>query len=255
MYATFQKNIKILLVIISSVILCHILLEKNVLAVDHFADGNTTEVKDQNVPADSYFGGSDSATGTVQVLSTNLTITTQNLARNPLDNIFGGGRSDPATQNTVTGDVNLIINNTDANQAIGGSFNDGSLVTIGGSVYLTINNSTFTTGVYGGSIPQALGDVAQINGSIHMNLNQVTTPTLFGAGNATGPAPNRIPIGGDVNIAINESQITNIWLTSQNDDIHISGNATLTTSNSRIDFIYGTENSNIHGGLNIYIYR
>lgn len=220
-------------------------------AIEHFANGVPTVVRDVNAPADSYFGGSDSAAGPNPIASTHLTIsTTQGFGRNALEFIVGGslanGNGNPAV---INGDVFLFVENTNTrNSIIGGSIANATPVTIGGSIFMTLRNVTAGDPIFGGSIDanyfaqQQPNEDQLVGGNINVDLENVMAPAFYGVGYANGVVPinvlNRnfsVAVQGDITTNISDSTIADVMLGSAvATDMAVGGNGTINVTNSTI---------------------
>ncbi|OMQ04346.1 hypothetical protein BW722_03500 [Lawsonia intracellularis] len=225
-------------------------------AIEHFANGVPTEVQDVNVPADSYFGGADSAAAPNPIASTHLTIsTTQGFGRNALEFIVGGslanGNGNPAN---INGNIFLTVENTNAQCIVGGSLANAADVAIGGSISLTLRNVTTADPIFGGSVDAAFFNRQQPNqnqlvaGSINVHLENVIAPRFVGAGYANGVVPvnvlNRnflVAVQEDINLTVSNSTLQGIMLGSIfGTNMAIGGNGTINITNSTVGDISGS---------------
>ncbi|AGC50069.1 autotransporter outer membrane beta-barrel domain-containing protein [Lawsonia intracellularis] len=229
-------------------------------AVEHFANGVPTVVQDVNVPADSYFGGADSAVGPNPIASTHLTIsTTQGFGQNALEFVVGGslanGNGNPAN---INGDIVLIVENTNTqNSIIGGSMANAAPVTIGGSIFMTLRNVTAVDPIFGGSVDvrffaqQQPNEDQLVGGDININLENVTTPEFYGLGYANGVIPvnvlNRnflVAVQGNITTNISNSNIATVMLGSHYDTtMAVGGNGTINVDNSTIGYLSASNSS------------
>ncbi len=220
-------------------------------AIDIFFNGEKTTLTDINQPNDTFFGGSNGQPPYTLLGGTDLTLTTQNFAQNVIDAAYGGSF---AQNNSVVinGDVHLTINNTFANNIIGGNLSTGGGDTsILGSVYLNISNSTVTGSVNGAGVNN--NDGSLITGSLNMYLNNVTCgDSIYAIHDIDeGLGKQGAVVNGDINITIENSTVArDISIGSDDHTIPIIGNATLTLINTTVNGnISGVEESDIYGDL------
>lgn len=261
---TSNSRRKLFLAILINILFLSVVIPQKANAVRIFFDGVPTTERDVTQPANQFYGGSDSRLIPLIVPnSTHLTFTTSHgHARNVVDQIYGGGRSAIPNigagvlgNNLIRGDVNLIVENTNAAIVAGGSEAVGGPVLIDGSIFLTVLNSDIDTILGGSSLTQGFGNVTRqrIDGSITMNLDNVTARIVHGAGTVPGnPANNGIAVNGDVIINVKNSTITDgLSIGGGNAGINIGGNGTLNISNSTIGAITATLDSNILGAVTL----
>ncbi len=228
------------------------LLPTQSYAIDRFFNGEKTTLTDINQPNDRFFGGSNSQPPYSVIGGTDLTLTTQSLGQNIIEAAYGGSLAQN-NSSVINGDVKLTVNNTLAQQISGGSLSigvGGGDTFILGSIYLDIRNSTVNGLIRGAGFSNA---GALVSGSLNMYLNNVTcNGNVVGiAGANRGLGNQGAVVNGDINMTIENSNITGeISIGSNNHNIPIVGNATLTLINTTVDRdVIGGWNSDIYGNL------
>lgn len=263
---TIQKNfvLKFIVFFIAVTLSFELFLFKNsvavILDINHFFNGQPTVVKDIIESTGMYFGGYDSNGMPLitEIGSTDLTITTEGTPLNVFKAAFGGGLTQLGQYNTINGDVKLTIQNTELQTLGGGShigFTGGGHILIKGSVNMFATNCTVKRLLIGGSSTSFANviNTGQIAGSINMFLTNVFTPTLLGVGDVPGIEANHIAVAKDVNITATDSNLTDIYLTSNIKNVNVGGNVTFTANNSTITNLFGSGSSDIFGNLTMNI--
>lgn len=233
----------------------YLFLPSKSFAINHFFNGNFTELKDIITPNDSYFAGTDSAITTYTVREPTLIITAQEKEGSKFKEAYGGGRSAPGYPNNIKIFSTIIVSNSVASQIVGGSLSQSHTL-IDGSVSLSVNNTIPFSElqpltVYGGCKAAGVGNTQSITGSVFMRITDSTVSKLCGLGDAIGLAPNFIAVKDSILIQLNEGVTNELIIAGEKENVNLGGDAFLFADKAKIGTLWGTKKGNIGGSLNI----
>lgn len=234
--------------LVISLIGIFLLIQPTAHAVVVFSDGQPSTYTDVN-QQDTFVGGFNMNNPASPLISgpTSMTFTTQNLARNDINSIFGGnyyiGIGVPSPDAIIQGNTNIIMYNTDALAVYGGGYveNGNSIVT--GIANISLYNSTVFS-VYGGGgatyVPAQHDFLGHVSvGGVNILIDHSNVTELSGSSATVGiQSEGRYSVFGDINInVLNGSHIDTLFGTSES-SAHIKGNLSINIENSEVDNLY-----------------
>ena len=226
--------------------------ENSVVNINVYGGGNAGPLNgstDVNINSSTVkgnvFGGGEGQTAVVGI-DTDVAVTNSSTVET---NVYGGGNAGP-----LTGNANVEINGSIVKGNVFGG-GEGSTAVVGGDTNVDIiNTSTVETNIYGG------GNNGPLTGDATINVNESTVNgSVFGGGKGQTAV-----VGGDTEVLIEDSQITNTSDSKELGNVFgggdqgiVEGKTIVNVDNSTVkNYVYGGGNrAEVEGTTEVSVYN